>query len=141
MMFAMKTHPQPTGRRFRGVTLLEMTVVIMLLMTLAGGSLYLGGKLGDWRRGRDAAETLRTVYAAQRMFLAENPTVTLASLTPEQLIPYLPGNATAMPTVTSLDDTELAIKITVSPPVVDAGGGEDYDPSGSPKDGLWDIGR
>lgn len=118
-----------------------MSLVIMVLLTLTGGSLYLGAQLGDWRRGRDAAETLRTVNAAQRMFLAENPTTQVSSLTPAQLIPYLPKGATEMPTVTSLDDEELAIKITVSPPVVDAGGGEPYDPSGSTKDGLWDIGR
>jgi len=140
-MVSMLSNPQQLHLRNRGLTLLEMTIVILILLTLAGGSLYFGGKIGDWRRGRDAAETLRTVYAAQRMFLADNPTVAVSSLTPAQLIPYLPKGMTAMPTVTSLDDTELAIKITVSPPVVDAGDGAVYDPSGSSKDGLWDIGR
>lgn len=139
----MSTNPKPNfiHRRNRGLTLLEMTIVIMVLLALTGGSLYMGGRLGDWRSGRNAAETLRTVYAAQRMFLSDHPTVPVSSLTPEQLIPYLPRGTTAMPTVTSLDDEELEIMITVSPPVVDAGGGEAYDPSGSPKDGLWDIGR
>ncbi|MFU8894438.1 MAG: Tfp pilus assembly protein FimT/FimU [Luteolibacter sp.] len=125
----------------RGLTLLEMTLVIFLVLTLAGGGLYFGGKIGDWRSGRNAAETLRTVYAAQRMFLSDNPTVKVADLTPEQLIPYLPRGYTAIPTVTSLEGNELEIKITVTPPVVDGGGGAVYDPSGSGKDGLWDIGR
>lgn len=127
--------------RNRGLTLLEMTLVIFLILSLAGGGLYFGGKIGDWRSGRNAAETLRTVHAAQRMFLSDNPTVNVADITPELLLPYMPRGTTAMPTVTSLEDTELAIKITVSPPVVDAGSGVAYDPSGSDKDGLWDIGR
>jgi len=133
---------KPTGwSRRSGLTLLEMTIVIMILLAFAGGGLYFGSKVGDWRLGREAAETLRTVHAAQRMFLSENPTVTVSSLTEEQLIPYLPRGMTAMPTVTSLDGSELSINITVSPPVVDAGEGVVYDPSGSPNDGLWDIGR
>ncbi len=132
----------PTYRRAkRGLTLVEMSLVILLLLSLAGGSLYFGGKIGEWRRGREAAETLRTVHAAQRMFLSDNPTVAVSAITAEQLIPYLPRGMTAMPTVTSLDGEELGINITVSPPVVDAGDGVAYDPSGSPNDGLWDIGR
>jgi len=133
--------PTQSRDRNRGLTLLEMTLVIFLLLTLTGGGLYFGARIGDWRSGRNAAETLRTVHAAQRMFLSDNPTVRLADLEAEQLIPYLPGNMTAIPTVTSLEGAELEIIITVSPPVVDAGAGEVYDPSGSSKDGLWDIGR
>jgi hypothetical protein len=132
----------PTPRlTHRGLSLVEMTLVIFLLLTLAGGGLYFGGKIGDWRLGRDAAETLRTVYAAQRMFLSDNPTVQVSAITEEQLIPYLPRGMTAMPTVTSLEGNELGINIKVSPPVVDAGDETAYDPSGSPNDGLWDIGR
>ena len=132
----------PTRGRFHpGLTLLEMTLVIMLLLTFAGGGLYFGAQIGDWRRGRDAAETLRTVNAAQRMFLSDNPTAQVASITEEQLIPYLPQGMTDLPTVTSLEDEQLGIDITVTPPVVDAGEGVAYDPSGSPNDGLWDIGR
>ncbi len=140
------SHPMlaqiPTSRRFHhGMSLVEITLVILLLMTLAGGSLYFGRQIGDWRLGRDAAETLRTVHAAQRMFLSDNPTVQVSTITVEQLLPYLPQGMAAMPTVTSLDDEELEINIGVSPPVVDAGDGVAYDPSGSPNDGLWDIGR
>jgi len=46
-----------------------------------------------------------------------------------------------MPTITSLDDEELGINVTVSPPVVDGGGGAAYDPSGSSSDSLWDVGE
>ena len=125
----------------RGATLLEMTIVIMMLLTLTGGGLYFAGKISDWRHGREAAETLRMVYAAQRMYLADNPTTPVASLTPEDLIPYLPAGRQEIPTITSLEGNELNVNVAVSPPVVDAGEGKSYDPSGSPSDGLWDVGR
>jgi len=125
----------------RGFTLLEMSLVIGILLALVGSGFYVGNKVGQWRLGREAAEVLRTVHAAQRMYLADNPTTPVSSITHAMLIPYLPRGATEMPTVTSLDGTELAILVTVSPPVVDGGGGKAYDPSGSPHDGLWDIGK
>jgi len=129
-------------RRHRpGMSLVEMTLVIFLLLALAGGGLYFGGRIGAWRLGRDAAESLRTVYAAQRMFLSDNPTVPVSSITEELLVPYLPRGMTAIPTVTSLDGDQLEINIAVTPPVVSIGEGQTYDPSGSPSDGLWDIGR
>ena len=125
----------------RGVTLVEMAIVIGILLTMVGSGFYIGAQIGDWRRGRSAAESLRTVYAAQRMYLADHPTTPVSSLTPELLIPYLPAGATKMPTVLSLDGAELAILVTVSPPVVNDGGGKAYDPSGKSNDGLWDIGK
>ena len=136
----MDTMP-PTARGPRGATLLEMTIVIMILLTLIGGGLYFGGKIGEWRLGREAAETLRMVYAAQRMYLADNPTTPVASIKPEDLIPYLPAGRKKIPTITSLEGTELTVNVAVSPPVVDAGDGDAYDPSKSPSDGVWDVGR
>jgi len=132
----------PFGKRpSRGATLLEMSLVIMMLLALTGSGIYFSGKIGEWRSGREAAETLRMVYAAQRMYLADNPTTPVSSLEPADLIPYLPAGRTEIPTVTSLEGNELPINVAVSPPVVDAGEGEPYDPSGSPNDGLWDVGR
>lgn len=137
----MKIDRQHPIRLNRGATLLEMSIVIMLLLALIGSGFYITAKVGDWRRGRDAAETLRTVYSAQRMYLADHPTTPVNSLTPEMLVPYLPAGVPQMPKVTSLEDTELAVLVSVSPPTVDAGDGKPYDPSGSPKDGLWDVGK
>lgn len=125
----------------KGFTLLEMTVVIMVLISLISTGLFVSRKMDDWQRGREAAETLRSVYSAQRMFLADNPTRTVASLTAAELIPYLPMGGTAMPTVKSLANTNLAIIVNVSPPVVNAGTGTTYDPSGSSTDSLWDVGE
>lgn len=128
-------------RSRRGFTLLEMTVVIMVLLSLISTGLFVNRRMDEWRRGREAAETLRAVLSAQRMFLADNPTRTVASLTAAELVPYLPMGGTSMPTVRSLTNSTLSIKIDVSPPVVNAGTGTTYDPSGSSTDSLWDVGE
>lgn len=123
------------------MTLIELSIVLCILMALVGTSLLVTSKISDWRRGREAAETLRSVYAAQRMFLADNPSVAVTAITPAQLIPYLPNKAIAMPTVTSLTGQQLAIKVDVSPPVVNGGANIAYDPSKSRSDNLWDVGE
>lgn len=123
-----------------GFTLLEMTVVLMVLLTLLGTGLFVSTKYGEWMLGRAASEEVRSVYAAQRMYLADNPTAVVANITPAQIIPYLANRATVMPTVKSLEDTTLTIRVNVLPPTVDNGSGGTYDPSGSPNDSLWDAG-
>ena len=122
-------------------TLLEMTVVISVLLILIGTGLMGSNAVRDWRLGREASETLRTVFAAQRMYLADNPTVAVSAITSAQLIPYLPNKATVMPTVRSLTNTTLAIKVDVSPPVVNNGSNTFYDPSKTRIDNLWDVGE
>ncbi|MES2997108.1 MAG: type II secretion system protein [Verrucomicrobiota bacterium] len=124
----------------RGFTLLELTVVILVLLSLASIGLFTTRKLDEWKAGRNASETLRYVYSAQRLYLSDHPTVPVASLSAENLIPYLPGDATEMPTVESLTGEILVISVTVSPPVV-LDGSEVYDPSGSSTDSLWDVGQ
>lgn len=124
-----------------GFTLVEMTVVIMVLMTLLGTGLYVSKQYGNWQLGRAAAENLRTAYAAQRMYLADNPTAIVANITGTQVIPYLPSRATTMPTVKSLTGTTLSIRINVTPPNINNGSGGIYDPSGSTTDSLWDVGQ
>ncbi|BCU78231.1 type II secretion system protein [Luteolibacter sp. LG18] len=123
-----------------GFTLLELTMVLCILMALTFTGLFFNNKIKDWQLGRTASETLRTVYSAQRMYLADNPTATLASLTNAKLIPYLPNAATTMPTVTSLTGANLTIAVTVSPPKINNGSGGYYDPSASTTDLLWDTG-
>ncbi|MEO5913021.1 MAG: type II secretion system protein [Luteolibacter sp.] len=136
----MKTTTQP--RIFKkAFTLLEMTVVILVLMTLLKIGLVTSSSLDQWKLGRTASEALRSVYTAQRMYLADNPTVAVSTITSALLIPYMPNNATAIPTVKSLTGTTLSIILNVSPPVINAGSGTTYDPSGSNKDSLWDVGE
>lgn len=134
-----------TPRLFRhtqkAFTLLEMSMVIMLLLALVKVGLFTSTKLDEWKLGRAASETLRSVYSAQRMYLADNPTADVTTLTSALIIPYLPNNVTVMPTVKSLTGTTLSILVTVSPPVINAGSGTAYDPSGTTKDSLWDVGE
>lgn len=117
-----------------------MSIVILILVSLMSTGLFVANKIGDWKLGREASETLRMVHSAQRLYLADNPTRPVSSITNSQLIPYLPNGLTSMPTVTALDGRQLPIIVNVSPPVINGGGGEVYDPSGNPNDGLWDIG-
>jgi type II secretory pathway pseudopilin PulG len=131
----------PTRIRFpQGATLIEMSVVICVLLALMSTGLYFGTKIKEWQAGKEAAEQLRGVYAAQRMYLADHPTTAVTSLTSANLIPYLPNNPGVMPTILSLDDTALGINVTVSPPVLTLGGAV-YDPSGGSSDSLWDVGE
>lgn len=131
----------PTRIRIhQGATLIEMSVVICVLLALMSTGLYFGTKIKEWQAGKEAAEQLRGVYAAQRMYLADRPTTPVASLTAANLIPYLPNNPGVMPTVLSLDDDELGINVAVSPPVLTLGGAV-YDPSGNNSDSLWDVGE
>lgn len=128
--------------RFRtGFTVLEMTIVIMVLLALIKIGLFTSNKLDEWKMGRAASETLRSVYAAQRMYLADNPTVSVANLTTALVLPYLSNNVTVMPTIRSLTGSTLNILVNVSPPIINAGFGVSYDPSGSTKDSLWDVGE
>jgi type II secretory pathway pseudopilin PulG len=136
----MKKTRQPNSAS-RAFTLLEMSVVIMVLMALLSTGLFVSSKMEEWKLGRAAAESLRQVYTAQRMFLAENPTRVVNTLTSADVIPYLNSGAVALPTVKSLEKTQLGILVNVSPPVINAGSGVAYDPSGNNRDSLWDVGE
>ncbi len=134
-----------TRRSKRAFTLLEMTIVIMVLLALVKIGLFTSSKMDEWKLGRAASETLRGVYSGQRMLLADNPTMSPAAITDTLVLPYMANNAagtlTVMPTVKSLTGASLGILVNVSPPVINAGSGVPYDPSGSNKDSLWDVGE
>lgn len=127
--------------RPNGFTLLEMSIVIMVLISLLSVGLYVGNKTDEWRYGREASEALRAVYAAQRLYLSDFPTRPVSALTAAELIPYLPNSATAMPTIRNAEGQVISILVNVSPPVASASAGAVYDPSGSSRDSLWDVGQ
>jgi type II secretory pathway pseudopilin PulG len=131
--------------RCGGFTLIEMSVVICILIALMGVGMSVSGSARTWKNGRAGAETLRSVYAAQRAYLADHPTAAVSSLTQPLLLPYLPGGPAAFPTSTSNESTTLFARVNVSPPYLTttSGGiaGTRYDPSGSTTDSLWDVGE
>lgn len=137
----MKTSSVSNSGTRGGFTLIEMTLVIFLLIALISMGVMSSGGIKDWQAGKTASETLRSVYTAQRTYLADNPTAPLSSLTNAKLLNYLPTRETVFPTIKDLTGTTRSIIVTVSPPVVNNGAGVAYDPSGNPKDSLWDVGE
>lgn len=124
----------------RGTTLIELTVVILVLLSLTGVFFASSGSIGNWQKAKEAASILRDVEVAQIEFLANNPQVAPGSLTGAQVANYLPGQPTSLPTAEDLDGGTLTINVAVSPPVLMSGGSV-YDPSGSSTDSLWDVGK
>ncbi len=120
-----------------GVTLIELTIVIGMIILLVSGSFVATGAYVDWKKGLEAGETLKAVYQAQRLYLADNPTKPVSNIQAADIIPYLPNGASALPTVTGLDGVNYGITVNVSPPVITG-----YtDPSSSTDDGQWDAGK
>jgi type II secretory pathway pseudopilin PulG len=124
-----------------GVTLIELTVVIFVILSIMSATMYFAGNIGEWNKGKRASTALREVYAAQRSYLADNPRKAVSSITSKDLIAYLPSGGAALPAVEDLNGNVLAYDVTKSPPALNEAGGGVYDPSGSTKDSLWDVGE
>lgn len=133
------------GSSRRGFTLIEMSLVIFILIALLSFGFGLSSAITNWKLGRAGSETLRSAYTAQRTYLADHPTATVASLTQAMLLPYLPNGPATFPTSVALTKATLYVRVNVSPPVLTttAGGvaGTTYDPSGKSNDSLWDVGE
>lgn len=121
----------------KGLTIIELTLVIGIMVILISTTTIGISYYKDWSQGLSAGEDLKAVYQAQKLFLADNPTTALASLTSADITPYLPNGMAAIPTVTDLDGGTRTIIITVSPPTLSGG----YDPSSSTSDSVWDAGK
>lgn len=132
----------------RGFTLLEMTLVISVMLLLITVGLKSTSAFKNYKLARDAADTLRTVYVAQRTFLADNPTTAMSAITPALLLPYVQNSPAVFPTGRSLKGQNLNVFVGSSPPfftttAVVSGSAPParYDPSGSNTDSLWDVGE
>jgi prepilin-type N-terminal cleavage/methylation domain-containing protein len=136
---ARKSRKPSRSRDFRasGFTLIELSITIAVILILAGAA-SLGIKpYYAYRDGRQAGEYLRSVKAAQLMYLSDNPSTAVTALTSALLLPYMPnGTWPILPLVGTVSPT---INCAVFPPVAVLSG-VTYDPSGSPNDGLWDVG-
>jgi type II secretory pathway pseudopilin PulG len=132
MKFALKS------RSTSGTTLVELSVTIGVILLLASIVSIGIGPYKAYQDGRAAGEMLSSVKAAQLMFLADNPSTPVTSLTPALLTPYMPNGT--WPTLPSVNGQTPTINCAVFPPAA-ALGGATYDPSGSTTDGLWDVGK
>lgn len=124
----------------RGFTLIEISLVIGLMLSLA---LFTGLNISavrDWQQGKEAALSLQAVFAAQRSYMADHPTADISTVNSTELQAYLPEGWSSIPTVKSLNDDSLTLDHTVMPPILLLGTAT-YDPSGNGNDGLWDTGR
>src|SRR5258708_6361573 len=126
------------ARSTRGTTLVELSVTIGVTVLLAGIVSISVQPFMAYRDGRAAGEALRAVKAAQLLYLADHPATPVNTLTQALLLPYMPNGA--WPTLPMVGTQTPTINCTVFPPVAAFGGGT-YDPSGSPTDGLWDVGK
>lgn len=126
--------------KLKGVTLVELTAVIAMLLTIASIALYGVSSYKDWQVGLEAGEKIKSVYQAQRLYLSNYPTKTPADITLANIIKFMPNGATSLPVVTGLDGETLTIDFNTSPPVY-KNGGANYDPSTTTTDSLWDAGE
>jgi prepilin-type N-terminal cleavage/methylation domain-containing protein len=116
-----------------GFTLVEMSVVIAVILILAGAASLCIKPYLDYRDGQKATETLQTVKAARLMYLSDHPATDLANLTQADLLPYMPNGVWPNP--------ELPLVNGVPPPTINFTGftvTSSYQPPGSPINGLWD---
>jgi type II secretory pathway pseudopilin PulG len=126
------------SRSTRGTTLVELSVTISVIVILAAIVSLSVQPFIAYRDGRAAGEALRAVKAAQLLYLADNPATPVNTLTQTMLLPYMPNGA--WPTLPKVGSQTPTINCAVFPPVA-ALGGATYDPTGSPTDGLWDVGQ
>jgi prepilin-type N-terminal cleavage/methylation domain-containing protein len=120
-----------------GFTIVELSIVIGVLLLLAGLASLAAPPFISYIQGRQAGEALRAVKAAQLMYLADNPATAVSSLNLALLSPYLPNGA--WPTLPTVNGQTPTINWTVFPPVAVVNGST-YNPTGSTTNGLWNVG-
>jgi prepilin-type N-terminal cleavage/methylation domain-containing protein len=136
----MKKIMRISRRNKSGYTLIEIAAAIAVMVALAAIVIAAGRGYANWSDGKQAADALRAVEAARRLYLADNPYADVNFLNQANLLPYLPGNV--WPTLPSVAGGTLTIHFTTpnQPPTLRLGGSV-YDPSPSTTDGVWDVGR
>lgn len=118
------------------MTIIEVSVTLGVMLMLASVVFFSTSGIDEWKKGRNAGIELQSVYLAQKSFLADRPTTDVSTIAESDLLPYMEGS-TSLPTVEALDGSIKSIDITQVPPIISGG----YDPSDSPEDGLWDVGK
>ena len=121
----------------RGMTLIEMSLSLALLLGMTSIVVFSMAGISDWKRARDAGLDLRAVYIAQKGYLSDHPTSDITSVVAADLLPYLPQGFSGIPAPEDLAGNILTVNYKVVPPRFSNG----YDPSGATDDGLWDVGK
>lgn len=129
----------PRKQMHHGMTIIEISVTVALLLALASVVVFSASGVSEWKLARSAGLDLRSVYVAQKSYLADHPTADISAVAATDLIPYLPNKLGSIPTVESIEGNTLIIDHNQMPPVATSGGAV-YDPSGDSLDGLWDVG-
>ncbi len=127
-------------RSARGFTLIEISLVIALIIGLSATIGFGVSMTRTWKKGKDGALALQAVYAAQRSYMADNPTADITTVTATLITPYMPQGWTGIPVVSGLKDETLTVDFQVMPPRLTLGGST-YDPSSKTNDNLWDVGE
>jgi type II secretory pathway pseudopilin PulG len=125
------------SRAQAGLTIVELSIVMGVLVLLAGLASLAAPPFIAYSQGRQAGEALRAVKAAQLMYLADNPATPITSLTQAMLLPYMPNGA--WPTLPTVAGGTPTINCAQFPPVAVLGGST-YNPTGSTTNGLWNVG-
>jgi prepilin-type N-terminal cleavage/methylation domain-containing protein len=142
---AWKSREHSGSRDFRasrlksGFTLVEMTVVIAVILVLVGAASLGIQPYYAYRDGRAAGEALRSVKAAQLMYLSDNPSTPVTSLTSALLLPYMPNGI--WPTLPLVNNVQPTINCTVFPPVAVLSGATYPSASPAATNGLWNVGQ
>ena len=121
----------------RGMTLIEMSLSLALLMGMTSIVVFSMAGISDWKRARDAGLDLRAVYIAQKGYLSDHPTSDITSVVAADLLPYLPQGFSGIPAPEDLEGNILTVNFNVVPPRFSNG----YDPSDATDDSLWDVGK
>jgi type II secretory pathway pseudopilin PulG len=122
------------SRSNRGTTLVELSVTIGVIIMLAAIVSLSVQPFIAYRDGRAAGEALRSVKAAQLLYLADHPATPVNTLTQALLLPYMPQGV--WPTLPKYNGQQPTIVCSKFPPVASIA-----DPSGATDDGLWDVGK
>ncbi len=121
------------------MTVIELSLTLALMLSFASIAVFSVSGMKKWKLARIAGEEVRAVYLAQKSYLADHPVAEVAELSSADILPYMSGGRTEMPSVKSLENEMLSIDFNKMPPVV-VSAGATYDPSDSDSDSLWDVG-
>ena len=130
----------------KGFTLIELTVVIVLILSIASISTFTVQSYVTWKEGIEAGAKLKEIHIAQKLYLADFPLETPSELADpvnkQKFLNYLDSFNKHLPIINAKKKdggSELEINILVIPPTLLLNN-QEYDPTGK-KDNLWDAGQ